>query len=99
MSEVIKNCLKTVIDKLPNNLNKYQLDDLLEKVLAIKYPLSQNKSKELSEDDILKMMFENCNHFCHFISLLSRFYFSSIFLSFSFSPIISCSNLTLFFNI
>ena len=37
---------------------------------------------------LLKMMFENCNHFCHFISLLSRFYFSSIFLSFSFSSFV-----------
>ena len=56
MSEVIKNCLKTVIDKLPNNLNEYQTSSL-------KISLQFSEYDDSNDVDVLKILnyeFEEC---------------------------------------
>ena len=47
-----------VTDSLIKNLTKYQLDQLKTKVLWIKYPPTEENSDVLSEDDIMKLAFE-----------------------------------------
>ena len=47
-----------VTDALIKKLTKYQLDQLKTKVLWIKYPPSDEKNDALSEDDIMKLAFE-----------------------------------------
>ena len=45
-------------DTLIKNLTKYQLDQLKAKVLYIKYPPNEDNSNIPSEDDIMKMAFD-----------------------------------------
>lgn len=61
MSRLIQNneLKKDMInDILIENLTKYGLDDLKERVLEIKNPKPKEENPELSEDEILKMAFE-----------------------------------------
>ena len=47
-----------ITDSLIKNLTKYQLDQLKTKVLWIKYPPTEENSDVLTEDDIMKLAFE-----------------------------------------
>ena len=65
LEKVIKKMLNAntltkemITDNLIKNLTKYQLDQLKTKVLWIKYPPSDEKNDALSEDDIMKLAFE-----------------------------------------
>lgn len=47
-----------ITDTLINNLEKYHLQSLKEKVLLIKYPVTEKKDKHLSEQEILNSIFD-----------------------------------------
>lgn len=47
-----------ITDALINNLSKYHLDEIKEKILLIKYPPKEEKKEELSEAELLKLAFE-----------------------------------------
>jgi hypothetical protein len=42
-----------------NNLSRYHLNDLLEKVLLIKNPPKEINNKNINEEDIMKMAFDS----------------------------------------
>lgn len=65
LEKVIKKMLNAgtltkdmITDSLIKNLTKYQLDQLKTKVLWIKFPPTEENSDSLSEDDIMKLAFE-----------------------------------------
>lgn len=65
LEKVIKKMLNAgtltkdmITDALIKNLTKYQLDQLKTKVLWIKFPPTEENSDSLSEDDIMKLAFE-----------------------------------------
>ena len=47
-----------VTDSLLNNLKKYRLDNLRERVLLIKYPTNIKKDNSLTEDEIKDNIFD-----------------------------------------
>ena len=47
-----------ITDTLLNNLKKYHLDNLKEKVLAIKYPKNEKRENYLSETEIINSIFD-----------------------------------------
>lgn len=65
LEKVIKKMLNAgtltkemITDSLIKNLTKYQLDQLKTKVLWIKFPPTEENSDVLTEDDIMKLAFE-----------------------------------------